>query len=82
MTIALIILLALALGGVAFALTGGDEKTQKRVAAVAKPPGQARTRCHTRPGSGTKAQKCCSHVERRGKKPRGQKRKADHAPSP
>ena len=44
MTIALAILFALALGGVAFAFTGGDEKTQKRVAAVAKPPGQARGR--------------------------------------
>ena len=30
------ILFTLALGGVAFAFTGGDEKTQKRVAAVAK----------------------------------------------
>jgi tight adherence protein B len=44
MTIALAILFALALGGAAFAFTGGDEKTQKRVAAVAKPPGQARGR--------------------------------------
>jgi tight adherence protein B len=44
MIIALAILLALALGGAAFAFTGGDEKTQKRVAAVAKPPGQARGR--------------------------------------
>ena len=42
MIIALAILFALALGGVAFAFTGGDEKAQKRVAAVAKPAGQAR----------------------------------------
>jgi len=47
MTIALAILLALALGGAAFAFTGGDEKAQKRVAAVAKPPGQARGRTAT-----------------------------------
>ncbi len=47
MTIALAILLALALGGAAFAFTGGDEKAQKRVAAVAKPPGQARGRTTT-----------------------------------
>jgi tight adherence protein B len=38
------ILFALALGGAAFALTGGDEKAQKRVAAVAKPAGAARGR--------------------------------------
>ncbi len=38
------ILFALALGGAAFAFTGGDEKAQKRVAAVAKPPGSARGR--------------------------------------
>ncbi|HEY0265867.1 MAG TPA: type II secretion system F family protein [Rhizomicrobium sp.] len=38
------ILFALALGGAAFAFMGGDEKTQKRVAAVAKPPGSARGR--------------------------------------
>jgi tight adherence protein B len=45
MTFALAILFALALGGVAFAFTGGDERTQKRVAAVAtKPPPQARAR--------------------------------------
>lgn len=44
MTIALTLLFALALGGVAFVLTGGNEKAQKRVAAVAKPPGQARGR--------------------------------------
>ena len=36
------ILFALALGGAAFAFTGGDEVTQKRVAAVAKPGGKAR----------------------------------------
>jgi tight adherence protein B len=47
MIIALAVLLALALGGVAFAFTGSDEKTQKRVAAVAKPPGQARGRTTT-----------------------------------
>ncbi len=45
MTFALAILFALALGGVGFAFTGGDEKTQKRVAAVAtKPAGQLRGR--------------------------------------
>jgi len=45
MTLALAILFALALGGAAFAFTGGDEKTQKRVAAVAtKPAGQLRGR--------------------------------------
>ena len=38
------ILFALALGGAAFAFTGGDEKTRKRVHAVAKPPGSARGR--------------------------------------
>ncbi|HEY5084863.1 MAG TPA: hypothetical protein VII48_10095, partial [Rhizomicrobium sp.] len=38
------ILFALALGGAAYAFTGGDEKTQKRVSAVAKPPGNARGR--------------------------------------
>jgi tight adherence protein B len=38
------ILFALTLGGVAFAFTGGDEKTKKRVNAVAKPPGSARGR--------------------------------------
>jgi tight adherence protein B len=47
MTIALVILFMLALGGVAYAFTGGDEKAQKRVAAVAKPPGQARGRAAT-----------------------------------
>lgn len=44
MTWLLGILFALAAGGVAFAFTGGDEKTQKRVAAVAKPAGQSRSR--------------------------------------
>ena len=44
MTIALAIFLALALGGVAFAFTGGDEKTQKRVAQVAKPAASMRGR--------------------------------------
>jgi tight adherence protein B len=37
MTFVIFILFAMALGGTAFAFTGGDEKTQKRVAAVAKP---------------------------------------------
>jgi tight adherence protein B len=44
MTVVLAALFALALGGVAYAFTGGDEKTQKRVAQVAKPAGQARGR--------------------------------------
>src|SRR3954469_19991813 len=43
------ILFALALGGMAFALTGGDEKTQKRVAAVAKPAGNPRGRAVATP---------------------------------
>src|SRR4029079_6473277 len=43
------ILFAMALGGAAFALTGGDEKTQKRVAAVAKPAGTARGRAAATP---------------------------------
>jgi len=38
------ILFALALGGAAFAFSGGDEVTQKRVAAVARPAGGARGR--------------------------------------
>ena len=38
------ILFALALGGAAFAFSGGDEVTQKRVAAVARPAGAARGR--------------------------------------
>ena len=33
------ILFAITLGGIAFALTGGDEQTRKRVNAVAKPAG-------------------------------------------
>jgi len=44
MTLVLVILFALAAGGVAFAFTGGDEKTQKRVAAVSKPEGKTRGR--------------------------------------
>lgn len=44
MIVALAVLFALALGGVAYAFTGGDEKTQKRVAQLAKPAGQARSR--------------------------------------
>ena len=44
MTLVLVILFALAAGGVAFAFTGGDEKTQKRVAAVSKSEGKARGR--------------------------------------
>jgi tight adherence protein B len=36
------ILFALTLGGVAFAFTGGNETAQKRVNAVARPPGSAR----------------------------------------
>jgi tight adherence protein B len=44
MTIALAILFALALGGVGFAFTGADEKTQKRVAAVAKASVPSRSR--------------------------------------
>lgn len=47
MTIALAVLLALALGGVAFAFTGGDEKTQKRVAQLAKPAAPMRGRAVT-----------------------------------
>lgn len=38
------ILFAITLGGIAFVLTGEDEKTRKRVNAVAKPAGQARGR--------------------------------------
>jgi tight adherence protein B len=44
MTIIIGILFALALGGAAFAFTGGDEKAKKRVHAVAKPAGSARGR--------------------------------------
>jgi tight adherence protein B len=47
MTLLLGILFALAAGGVAFAFTGGDEKAKKRVAALAKPTGQARGRTAT-----------------------------------
>jgi tight adherence protein B len=47
MIIMVAVLFALALGGAAFAFTGGNEKTQKRVAAVAKPPGSARGRAST-----------------------------------
>ena len=47
MIVLVAILFAVTLGGVAFAFTGGDERTQKRVAAVAKPPGQARGRAAT-----------------------------------
>src|SRR4051812_11529068 len=49
MIVLVAILFALALGGVAFAFTGGDEKTQKRVAAVAKPAGNARGRAVATP---------------------------------
>jgi tight adherence protein B len=38
------ILFALALGGAAFAFTGGDERARKRVAAVARPGNEARSR--------------------------------------
>jgi tight adherence protein B len=38
------LLFAITLGGIAFVLTGEDEKTRKRVNAVAKPAGQARGR--------------------------------------
>jgi tight adherence protein B len=44
MIVLLGMLFAVTLGGLAFALTGGDEKTQKRVAAVARPAGNARGR--------------------------------------
>jgi len=44
MIIMVAVLFALALGGAAFAFTGGNEIAQKRVAAVAKPPGSARGR--------------------------------------
>jgi tight adherence protein B len=42
MIIAFVLLAILALGGAAFALSGGDERSQKRVAAVAKPAAQLR----------------------------------------
>jgi tight adherence protein B len=41
------ILFAFALGGAAFAFTGGDERTRKRVAAVARPGNEARNRAGT-----------------------------------
>jgi tight adherence protein B len=44
MFLAVALLLTLALGGAAFAFAGGDDKTKKRINAVAKPPGQARGR--------------------------------------
>jgi tight adherence protein B len=44
MIVVVFVLFAMTLGGVAFAFTGGDEKTQKRVAAVAKPGPTARGR--------------------------------------
>jgi len=44
MILLVFMLFALSLGGMAFAFTGGDEKTQKRVAAVAKPAATARGR--------------------------------------
>jgi tight adherence protein B len=47
MIILVAIMFALALGGAAFAFMGGDEKTQKRVAAVARPAGNARGRTTT-----------------------------------
>ena len=49
------ILFAITLGGIAFALTGQDEKTRKRVNAVAKPAGQARGRAAS--AAETQAQK-------------------------
>jgi tight adherence protein B len=42
MIIALVLLAVLSLGGVAFAFAGGDERSQKRVAAVARPAAQLR----------------------------------------
>src|SRR5271156_2524255 len=47
MTIVIGILFALALGGAAFAFSGGDEKVKKRVNAVSKPAGNARGRTIT-----------------------------------
>jgi tight adherence protein B len=47
MIIMVAVLFALALGGAAFAFTGGNEQAQKRVAAVAKPPGGVRGRATT-----------------------------------
>jgi len=54
MIFAAAIMFALALGGVAYAFAGGDEKTRKRVAAVARPGGKARGQG---PASETAAQK-------------------------
>jgi tight adherence protein B len=42
--IGLVLMLTLALGGVAFAFAGGDDKSKKRVAAVSNPGGKARGR--------------------------------------
>ena len=42
MIIAVLILAALAFGGVAFAFAGGDERSQKRVTAIAKPQASGR----------------------------------------
>jgi tight adherence protein B len=44
MIIAAVLLLTLALGGVAFAFAGGDDKSRKRVASVSNPGGKARGR--------------------------------------
>ena len=57
MIVLVAILFAVALGGVAFAFTGGDEKTQKRVAAVAKPAGNARGRAAITPQDAMKKSK-------------------------
>jgi tight adherence protein B len=43
MIVVFILLATLAVGGAAFAFSGGDERSQKRVAAVAKPAAQLRT---------------------------------------
>ena len=51
------ILLMVALGGAAFAFAGGDEKTQKRVAAVAKPSGNGRGRAVASPQDAMKKSK-------------------------
>jgi len=51
------ILLMVALGGAAFAFAGGDEKTQKRVAAVAKPSGNGRGRAAASPQDAMKKSK-------------------------
>jgi tight adherence protein B len=44
MTLVMILLALLAMGGAAFALSGGDAATQKRVAALTRPAGGARAR--------------------------------------